>query len=358
MSIQPASVVFALLVCVPLIARAGSSVTVNSAILDTEHKFISAFQPSVEFELSASSESKWSVSSQFQLVPPRRDNSFRTQVTFSEAELTRSSENHSYAIGRFLLRTDSSNFNEAAKSFLHGELSADGFRFASSSQPLRWTLFFGGPLVAGATLESDFGSSTMSIVYRGERNRLSDVSLPAPTTTPNQQAYAAHTHEAEFSLMTKSETFQTEGILQIRSQGPQRKTTVADWAKDDYSVGGIDNGAQSSKDEYCAGAQVRFLLGQSNASSDWVIISGLANSTVSSSGRTAADQKPAQKSGYGAQLALFFETSSKKLNVQLGSTFQYSSAETFNFAGKKESSGEPSRRRFKSQLLSSIRFDL
>jgi hypothetical protein len=336
--------------------EAQSSIKVTSGLLETEAAKGWSLSPSAEFAFSTPTKSGWSAGSQLRLVPLKaNDPQSQLNLRVKEAALNLEWVEGTFSAGRLLLRPDSTALNEASKSFLRSEPTADGIRWSFERDGIRAHLFAGGPLVAGAALGFDVQNAKLSFIYRGERNKITLFPMSTSEGDIVPSPRAAHTQEAELSLKVAAREFSVESLLQLMDQGLQRHVTVLDPTWGESSIGGADTVLPRSYSEYRIAVQGKWTIDRSADSQDFLLVSFASRTAPRFHAGTEEERFFRQGGGNETQIAFAVESSNPLFSSQLGTSLEYSPTRKYLYFAKRNELGERTCVKGKAQFWFSTR---
>ena len=345
------------LLLIPQNAVALGRFKINSTMADSENVNGLTFTPSAEAGIATESHNQWSAAAQFRLMAAQSgEQAARFNVTLKESNLSYKTDSTLISLGRILLRAESTSMNEAVRSFLRSEPSADGIRFARNSVETGWSIFAGGPQVAGGVYSREVGKTRFAFTYRGERNKISYFPEVASNGVIIEVPHASHTHETELLMKNNNGRFQSEGLIQILVMGPQRTATLKDKSTQEFYVGGVNTNLPKSSHEYRAAAQVKLPLAENQEQMTSLIFSGASRTAPRSHDGTEDEKMFRQGSGGESQLVVSLEHDQRQFSTQSGLTIEYSSTPKYALAARKNSNGAEELYKLKSQFWTSVRF--
>lgn len=352
------SVIFALAACFYPRQRAFAqgSLKVNSVLLDSEASKGWTFSPSAEVAVATPVRAGWSAHTQLRL-PALKPNDSQAQlsVRVKEAALSMEWEEGTFSAGRLLLRPESTSMNEIVKTFLRSEPSADGMRWAFERDNLRYSLFAGGPWVLGGTLGVTLDKTKFTILYRGERDKMSYFPVVTADGMLTNSPRAAHTQEAELSLKVASKEFDVEGLFQLMDQGLLRRVTQTDAQWGDQVIGSVDTDLPRSVNEYRVAVQGKFRLDQQGENIDSLLLSWASRTAPRLHDGSEEDKFFRQGGGNDSQWNIAVEGANPAFNVQLGTSVEFSSTPKYLYFAKRDDSGGRKFVKSKLQIWTSTR---
>ena len=316
---------------------AETSLKVSTILSDSEAAQFMPHSASGEFALKTPIRSAWSA--QTKLKIPLNTTLASHQPQLKEAALNLDLSEARVSAGRILTRPQATHLNESAKGFMRSEPIIDGMQIASGNDTVPWSVFAGGPKVAGFSLGHIRKNMRLGFVYRGERDQIKYFPTLAPDGLISLSPRSAHTHEAEISLSVASEKFEVEGMLQTMSQGEQRVVIIQDekWGK--YSQGPTDRSLPKSTNEYRAAAQGKFLIDNTPESSDWLVVSWLSRTAPRLHDGSEDELFFKQGGGNETQLTFAVETKNSAFSAQIGISSEYSPRAKYRCFSKRGNDG-------------------
>jgi hypothetical protein len=322
-------------------ASALGSFKINSSLIDTEASRAWNFSPSAELAFAAPVKSGWSASSQLRLTPARtNDPQSQLNLRVKEATLTLEWEEGTLSAGRILLRPESTALNEANRIFLRSEPSTDGVRWSFERDSLRYHFFAGGPWVVGAAAGFEWDKAKFSLLYRGERDKITPFSAINPEGDIVQTPRSAHTQEAELSIKVISHAFVVESLFQLMSQGVQRRVTLLDTTWGDSVLGSVDSDLPRSYNEYRVAVQGKLPLDRALDAEDFLVMSWAARTAPRLHSGTEDERFFRQGGGNDSLFSFAVESSNPIFSTQLGSGLEYSANPKYLFFAQRSDAGE------------------
>lgn len=329
-------------------ADAQSTLKASAILGDSESSQLVLTRPVAELGLKPPVRSAWSAQTAIKVPLDADDNV--APPSLKEARVDLELSHARISVGRLLLRPHSSGINESAKAFLRRELATDGLQSTVTSGNTPWSLFLGGPKVAGFSIAHNADTTRWSFIYRGERDQVHTVPELSPDGLLTLSPRAAHTHEAELSLQVQSEAFQLEGLFQTKSQGEQRILNERNDVWDAYSQGPTDRNLPKSSSEYRAAAQGRFLIDETQQSKDWIVVSWLSRTAPRLHDGTEDQKFFRQGGGNETQLTFALETVNPLFFASLGISSEYSPRAKYRYFSKRNDDGSRTLVKAKGQL--------
>lgn len=337
-------------------AWAQGSLKINSTLLDTESANAWAFSPSAEFAFSTPVKAAWAASTQLRL-PAIQLNETQASLALRVKEALVSLElvEGTVSAGRILVRPESTSLNEIAKGFMRSEPVVDGFRLSSLKGNTSWSIFAGGPWVLGFSLGKSIEKTKFSLLYRGERDKISMYPVLSSDGLIVNSPRAAHTQEAELSVKVSGEKFNIEGLFQLMNQGLQRKITKVDEVWGEQTVGSVDSVLPRSYNEYRVGAQGKMILDESAEGQDWLVLSWASRTAPRFHDGTEEQKFFRQGGGNDSQFAAAIESSNPIFSAQVGTSLEYSPSPKYLYFAKRSDSGDRELIKAKANLWMSTR---
>jgi hypothetical protein len=337
-------------------AYAQGALKLYSPILDTEAAKGWSFSPSAELSFATPARSAWSARTQLRMPQQKMsDPQAQLSLRVKEASVSLEFVEGTMTAGRILVRPDSNGLNELSKTFLRGEPVVDGLRFESTFSKTRLSVFAGGPWALGFAVARQFDRTKFSVLYRGERDKISNYLLLSPEGDIVNTPRAAHTQEAELALKTAAETFEVEGLFQLMNQGLQRSVSKIDDTWGEVKIGGVDSTLPRSFNDYRVAAQAKFLLDRDGVNKDWLMISWASRTAPRIHDGTEDERFFRQGSGNDSQLALAVEADNPIFMAQIGTGLEYSATPKYLLLAKRGNDGQRKLVRFKNQIWVSTR---
>lgn len=347
------------LLLLPLSAHAQSSLKVVSLLADSEQSKILTFIPAAELSHSTKKESVWSADIQLRYSAMRLgDAQTELALRLKEATIRRKLNDSFISIGRILVRPQSSSLNENTKSFMRSEPVSDGILFSSKDENTSWSIYGGAPQVAGFAVAHDYGTAKIALLYRGERNKVSNFPVLNVNGIIESSPRAANSHEAELTIRTFAQKIQTEALFQLLNQGPQKSTTPIEESLGDFTLGSIDTSLPRSYNEYRIAAQVKFPLSSSTENVENLLISWASRTAPRFHDGTENEKFFRQGGGNDTQISVAVEAPTNQFSLQLGSSIEYSLTPRYSFMAKRLSSGTRELNKAKATLWTSVRTQL
>jgi len=337
-------------------AFAQGALKIYSPVLDTEASKGWSFSPSAEFSFATPVRSAWSARTQLRLPQLKiSDPQAQLSLRVKEASVSLEFEEGTFNAGRVLVRPESSSLNELSKTFLRSEPFVDGLRFESLISETRVSAFAGGPWVLGFALGHSFGRTKFSLLYRGERDKISNYLLVSPEGEIVKGQRAAHTQEAEVALKTGAESFEVEGLFQLMNQGLQRTLTKIDDTWGEVKIGAVDTTLPRSFNDYRVAAQAKFLLDRDGTNKDWLMLSWASRTAPRLHDGTEDERFFRQGGGNDSQFAAAIEAENPLFMTQLGTGLEYSATPKYMLLSKRDDDGKRKLVRVKNQFWISTR---
>ncbi|MEN9529197.1 MAG: hypothetical protein RI932_1070 [Pseudomonadota bacterium] len=342
------------LICTDAFAQ--GAVRIFSPVLDTEAAKGWNFSPSAEFSFATPVRSAWSARTQLRMPQQKiGDPQAQLSLRVKEAAASLEFEEGTFTAGRLLVRPESNGINELSKTFLRSEPSVDGMRFETTLSDSRVSAFAGGPWVLGFALAHNFGKTKFSLLYRGERDKISNYLLVSPEGDIVNSPRAAHTQEAEVAVKTAGETFEVEGLFQLMNQGLQRTVTRIDDTWGEVKIGAVDAALPRSFNDYRVAAQAKFLLDSEAANKDWLMLSWASRTAPRLHDGTEDERFFRQGGGNDSQFAAAIEAENPLFTAQLGTGLEYSATPKYLLLSRRGDDGKHKFVRFKNQFWVSTR---
>lgn len=334
-------------------AHANSSFKASTTLADSEAGQLMLTKTSAELALSTPVRSAWSARSSVKV--PLNSSSDESTPQLKEVKVNLGLSDARVTVGRVLVRPHESHINESGKKFMRSEPAVDGLQVTFSDAAVPWSVFAGGPKVAGFTVRYPTKSGQLGFVYRGERDQIRYYPTLAPDGQLTLSARSAHSHEAEVTLVVSSDKFQVEGMLQTLSQGEQRVVQIQDSRWGAHTQGSTDTNLPKSTNEYRAAAQGKFLLNENSQNKDWIVISWLSRTAPRLHDGTEEEKFFKQGGGNETQLSLAAETSNELFSAQIGVSTEYSPRAKYQYFSKRGSDGSRTLVKAKGQLWMSTK---
>lgn len=318
-------------------ASAESSLKVSSVLSDSEAAQVMLLNPMSEISLKTPIRSEWRA--QTAIKVPLNGSNTQNAPQLKEATLKLDLNEARIAVGRILVRPQSTSMNESAKGFMRSEPAINGIQVISGDDALLWSVFAGGPKVAGLSAKYKRKSTQFGFVYRGERDQIKNFPVLAPDGLITLSPRASHTHEAEVSLKVSSEKFEVEGLLQTMQQGEQRIVSIQDERWGQFSQGPTDRSLPTSTNEYRAAAQGKFLLGETPDGKDWLMVSWLSRTAPRLHDGSEEEKFFKQGGGNETQFTIAAETTNQIFSAQIGVSSEYSPKAKYLYFAKRGNDG-------------------
>ncbi len=340
----------------PLSAQAQTELQLVSILADSEQSKILTFIPAAELSHSTKKESVWSAGLQLQMSALHSgDPQTYLNIKVKEAALTRNTNTSSISLGRILLRSQVLGLNEMTRMFMRPEPTTDGIQFHSKGETVHWSVYGGAPQVAGFSFGQDYGSTKMSLFYRGERNKISIIPIQKENGLIENSLRAAHTHEAEITLRTSARKVHTEALFQLLNQGPQKRATLIDDTLGEFTIGSVDTTLPHSFNDYRIAVQTKFPIVDTIENAESLVLAWGSRTTSRFHNGSEDERFSKQGGGNEAQLSVALEVPSAHFTLQIGSAVEYSSTPKYSFMAKRLSSGVLDVNKTKGTVWTSVR---